>query len=88
MGVPELMIIPFIFLFILVAIAMSGFILVSIIKALRGNSGGKKKETNMEEARLMQEIYRGLRKMEERVESLETILMEKKRKEKDHDTFK
>jgi sensor histidine kinase YesM len=87
MGPKEFMIIPFIFLFVIVAIAMSGFILVSIIKALRGNSGGKKKETNMEEARLMQEIYRGLRKMEERVESLETIIMDKKRKEKDHDTY-
>ena len=87
MGAQEFMIILFVFLFVLVAIAMSGFILVSIIKALRGNSSGKKRESNMEEVRLMQEIYRGLRKMEERVESLETILMEKKRKEKKHDTY-
>jgi phage shock protein B len=87
MGPKEFMIIPFIFLFVIVAIALSGFILVSIIKVLRGNSGGKKKETYTEEARLMQEIYRGLRKMEERVESLETIIMDKKRKEKDHDTY-
>ena len=76
-----IVVVPLVFMFILVAIAMSGFILVSIIKALRGSSGGKKKESNMEETRLMQEIYRGLRKMEERVESLETILMDKKRKE-------
>jgi sensor histidine kinase YesM len=87
MGAQEFMIIPFVFLFVLVAIAMSGFILVSIIKALRGNSSSKKRESNMEEVRLMQEIYRGLRKMEERVESLETILMEKKRKGKKHDTY-
>jgi hypothetical protein len=86
---PEIIIVPFVFFFILLAIALSGLILVSIIKALRGGaSGSKKKEGNMEEARLMQEIYRGLRKMEERVESLETILMDKKRKEQDHDTYK
>jgi phage shock protein B len=86
---PDIIIVPFVFLFILVAIALSGFILISIIKALRGgSSGSKKKESNMEEARLIQEIYRGLRKMEERVESLETILMDKKRKEQDHDTYK
>ena len=85
---PEgIVVVPLVFMFILVAIALSGFILVSIIKALRGNSSGKKKEGNMEETRLMQEIYRGLRKMEERVESLETIIMDKKRKGKDHDTY-
>ena len=36
-----IVVVPLVFMFILVAIAMSGFILVSIIKALRGSSGGR-----------------------------------------------
>ena len=35
-----------------------------------------------EEARLIQEIYQGLAKMEERVEVLETILLDRPRKER------
>lgn len=35
---------------------------------------------NDNEARVIQEIYHGLSKMEQRVESLETLLLEKERK--------
>jgi phage shock protein B len=34
-----------------------------------------------EETRLMQEIYQGLARMEERVEALETLLLDRQRKE-------
>ena len=36
-------------------------------------------DTNAEESRLMQEIHHGLRNMEKRVESLETILLDARR---------
>lgn len=42
-------------------------------------SGGKKsgQTSNAEESQLMQEIFHGLSKMEQRVETLETLLMER-----------
>lgn len=36
---------------------------------------------DQDEAKIIQEIYQGLDRMEERIESLETILMENKEKE-------
>ena len=42
------------------------------IKSLRGNGVGG------EEAKLMQELYQGLSRLEDRVESLETILLDRK----------
>ena len=48
--------------------------------------GGKKSREQIdEETRIIQEIYNGLTKMENRIEALETILMEYKRKEKAND---
>jgi phage shock protein B len=44
------------------------------IKSLRGNGGGG------DEAKLMQELYQGLSRLEDRVESLETILLDRKDK--------
>ena len=42
------------------------------IKSLRGNGAGG------DEAQLMQELYQGLSRLEDRVESLETILLDRK----------
>lgn len=47
--------------------------------------GRKSREQNDEETRIIQEIYNGLTKMEHRIDALETILMEYKRKEKAND---
>ncbi len=62
-----------------------GAILIAVvvwaIKAFRNNGAGD--PVHGDEARLMQEIYQGLNKLEDRVESLETILFD--RKERDHD---
>lgn len=41
--------------------------------------------TNSEEAKVIQEIYRGLEKMERRIESLETILMDNRKKDNNHE---
>jgi hypothetical protein len=59
-----------------------GLLIIGIIKA--GKTGGlskKEKSARDDEARMIQEIYRGLSKMEERVEALETILIERQRKD-------
>ena len=70
-----------IFTFVLSVIALAGGFLVWMVKILKGNSGGKNKDQRSEQARLIQELYQGLRKMEKRVDSLETIMLDKHRKD-------
>ncbi len=57
---------------------LCGTVLV-IIKTRRSNSG-KTRNSSKDEAMMVQEIYRGLEKMEQRIEALETILMDGKDK--------
>ena len=51
------------------------------IRMVRRNAPGPAREAYDMETRMIQEIYQDLNKMEERVEALETILLEKERKE-------
>ncbi len=60
-------------------VAGIGGITLVILKIIRASSGGDRK-LGAEEAKMIQDIYHGLLKMEERVESLETILLERERK--------
>ena len=63
-------------------IATIGLIIIGIIKAAKtGGLSKKEKEARAEETRMIQDIYYGLSKMEERVEALETILIERQRKD-------
>jgi phage shock protein B len=71
-----------IFVFVFCITALGGALFIWIIKTLKGNSGGRSKEQQTEHTRLIQELYHGLRKMERRVESLETILLDKHRKDR------
>ena len=58
---------------------LAGLYIISnmIGRALGGRSSGGLSD---EESQLMQELFYGMKKMEERVESLETILLERERK--------
>lgn len=67
-----------IFVFILGGIALVGTVFIGLVKVFK--SAGKGGETD-EEARMIQEIYNSMNRMEERVESLETILLEKESKQ-------
>ena len=59
-----------------------GLLIIGIIKAAKtGGLSKKEKQARNEETQMIQEIYRGLSKMEERVEALETILIERQRKD-------
>jgi phage shock protein B len=40
---------------------------------------GKEKQLDVEETQIVQEVYRGLANMEKRIESLETILLDRER---------
>ncbi len=55
------------------------FLLTNMISKMLGARGGSR--LSDEESQLMQEIFYGMKKMEERVESLETILLDKGRGE-------
>jgi phage shock protein B len=57
-------------------IAVAGGILIGLIKVMKGGSP-ESRDLNAEEARLIQDIHRSMVKMEERVEALETLLLER-----------
>ena len=55
------------------------------MKWRRGGLSARSRKAREEEARMIQDIYQGLSRMEQRVEALETILMEHKgRSSQDH----
>lgn len=59
-----------------------GLLIIGIIRAAKtGGLSRKEKQARNDETRMIQEIYRDLSKMEERVEALETILIERQRKD-------
>ena len=75
---------------IIVSIVFSSIIIVfgilagtilTVIKMRHGGVSRKGRQQYDEETRMIQEIYHNLTKMEKRVESLETILMESQGKE-------
>ena len=62
---------------VLIPAVIGGTILMSI-KLLKG---GTSRKDQAEDSKIIQEIYQGLSRMEERVESLETILLDQDKKE-------
>ncbi|MBN1517634.1 hypothetical protein JXA32_13810 [Candidatus Sumerlaeota bacterium] len=54
--------------------------LVEALKVIKGESGGKNAKLSEDETRLIQELHQGLLRMEKRIEALETILLEDKRR--------
>jgi hypothetical protein len=66
---------------IVLALAIVGSTILMAIRILRGGFSRKGQEAQAEEARIIQEMYRGLSEMERRVEALETLLLEQERKD-------
>ncbi len=59
-----------------------GLVIIGIIKAAKtGGLSKKNKTSNAEETKMIQDIYHGLSKMEERAETLETILLDRRKKD-------
>lgn len=77
----EALIVAIVFGSLVLIPAVIGGTIVMSIKLLK--SGGSRKD-QAEDSKIIQEIYQGLSHMEERVEALETILLD--RKQKDHET--
>lgn len=76
-----------------VPVAILGIVLLCLViicstvliglKILKGGVSPKGQRDHANEAKIIQEIYQGLARMEERVESLETILLERERSGKE-----
>lgn len=64
------------------AALICGTILIIVKSRGKYNTGHG---ANNEEAEVIQELYRGLEKMERRIESLETILMDNRKKDTRHE---
>ena len=62
------------------AIVLIGLVGGLVLAALRIMRGGKRQAEDDEETVTIQELHAGLARMEQRVEALETILLERERK--------
>lgn len=59
-----------------------GTILIAI-KIIKGGGTRRDQKQDAEEAKMIQEIYQGLSRMEERVEALETILLDRAKEDRE-----
>ena len=65
----------------ILALAIIGSTIVMAIKILKGGLSRKGQKLETDEAKVIQQIYQGLSRMEERVEALETIILDRERKD-------
>jgi phage shock protein B len=63
-------------------IAVAGVVLIKALRVVTGTpSRRQQKQLLADEAKQMQELYQGLVTMERRIEALETLLLDRERKE-------
>ena len=62
-------------------LAMIGSTILMALKILKGGLSRKGQQGESQEAGMIQEIYQGLSRMEERVDALETIILDHERKD-------
>ena len=67
---------------IVLALAIIGSTILMAIKIIKGGVSRTGQKSQAEEARMIQEIYEGLSEMEQRIDSLETIILDSKRKDR------
>ncbi len=66
---------------IVLCLAIIGGTILMGIKIAKGGISRKSQQSHSEDAKMIQEMYQGVSRMEERVEALETILLDKEGKE-------
>ena len=66
---------------IVLSLAIIGSTILMAIKLIKGGFSRKDQQFQTDEARVIQEIYQGLSRMEERVEALETIILDRKERQ-------
>ena len=74
-------IVAIVFAGIVLSLAVIGGTILMGIKLKHGGLSVKEKQAQSDEARIIQELYYGLNRMEQRIEALETLLMDGKKEE-------
>ena len=70
---------------LIVAIVFGSLVLIpaviggTIVLSIRLLKGGTSRKVQAEDSKIIQEIYKGLSRMEERVDALETILLDREK---------
>jgi len=74
---PDILV-PIVIVFIVVGLPVMAGTLLALAKILKGGGSAKSSgAANREETELMQDIHRSLSRLEKRIDSLETIVLEK-----------
>jgi phage shock protein B len=74
-------IVGIVFCGVVMALAVVGGTILLAIRIIKGDGGREERRQAAADARMLQEIYQGLTRMEERVEALETILIHTRKKD-------
>lgn len=75
-------IIAIIFGGLVIGLAIVGSTILMAIRLLKAGDSRKGRKFQAEETRMIQEIYQGISRMEQRVEALETIMLDRTRKDR------
>jgi phage shock protein B len=67
---------------VVLALAIIGSTIFMVVKVLKGGLSRRDQKAQTEETKVFQEMHQGLSRMEERVEALEEILLDAKRKDR------
>ena len=67
---------------LVLALAVIGSTILMGLKVIRGGAISKGQKIEIDETKMVQEIYQGLSDMEERLEALETILLDREKDRK------
>ncbi len=78
----EVVIVAIVFGSLVLALAIIPGTILIAIRLLKGGFSRTDCKQQAEETKMIQEIYQGLSRMEERVEALETILLDRDREER------
>ena len=74
---PEAVIVVTVFAGSVLILAIIGSTILMGLKIIKGGATPRGQKSQSNEARVIQEIYQGLARMEERVEALETIIIDR-----------
>jgi len=77
------LIVLIVFAGLVLSLAIVGGTILMSIRLRHGGLSKKDRQQQVDEAEMIQEIYSGLSKMEQRIDALETILMDRTGKEKE-----
>jgi len=70
-----------------IVLAIIGGTILMAIKILKGGLSRSSQQSQAEETRIIQEIFDGLSRMEQRVEALETIILDRSGKDKTNESI-